>query len=108
MPEEEEKWSKNRAGTQAGGLTCKDEITGLSQSLRGLWKAHLPLREEGRKGVCMVPPREGLGSRGHMPYQKRGAEAAGGSLQAPTLIIPRAARLLQMRTALAIQPRAVR
>lgn len=87
-----------------GGLTCEDEITGLPESFRGLWKAHLPLREEGRKGVCMVPPREGLGSKGHMPYQKRAAGAAGGPLQAPTRIIPRAARLPQTRTALAIQP----
>lgn len=80
---------------------CKDEMTGLSLELQRVMED--PLGEEGRKGAAWRCQDKGLGAKGTC-HIKRGERRCGGSLQPLTLIIPRAARLLQMRTALAIQP----
>lgn len=60
-----------------------------------------PVEKKG-EGASWCYPDEGLGTKG-TGHIKRGTQRWGGSLQAATLIITKAARHLQ-RTALAIQP----
>lgn len=64
-----------------------------------------PVENKG-EGTAWCCPDEGLGAKG-TGHIKRGKQRWGGSLQAATLVISKAARHLQRRTALAIQPGAV-